>query len=79
MFSGYCQNPNTVEKCEVETQTGQVSLYPTLGYRQEIVHVDKLNRLVGIDETAANIADLLSRMCLCAEADSHRIKVHFIH
>lgn len=35
-----------------------------LPYRKEVVPVDAINKGVGITETADNIAQLLTRMCL---------------
>lgn len=76
MFSSYCKDPFTVEKCEVENPEGLINTYPTLKYRQEIINVNKINRMVGIDETADQIADLLTRMCLSAKTDGDgQIKV----
>lgn len=76
MFSSYCQDAFTVEKCEVVNPEGLISTYPTLKYRHEIISVNKINRMVGIDETADKIADLLTRMCLSAKTDEDgQIKV----
>nr|CAG4636889.1 EOG090X03QT [Ceriodaphnia reticulata]SVE72848.1 EOG090X03QT [Ceriodaphnia reticulata] len=64
MFSRYCGDQFTVEKCEVETQEGNICTYPHLKDRYETINVDKINRMVGISQTADEVADLLTRMCL---------------
>jgi len=43
-------------------QTSQV--YPELAYRKETVLVDDVNKRIGIKESAATVASLLTRMCL---------------
>ena len=66
MFSRYCSEAYTVEKCEVETPEGQTNVYPDLKYRQDKVSLKKINNAVGIQESADKVADLLTRMCLNA-------------
>ena len=41
--------------------------YQELSYRTEVVGVDKINKAVGIDQSADAIAELLTRMCLKSE------------
>lgn len=69
MFSKYCQQQYTVEQCEVENSSGQINLYPILKSRFEKVNVNKINKMVGIDEDPRKVADLLTRMCLTASVD----------
>lgn len=66
MFSRYCQDQFTVEICEIETSQGGIKNYPILKTRQEKIDVNKINRMVGINEQADKVADLLTRMCLTA-------------
>nr|XP_022906713.1 phenylalanine--tRNA ligase beta subunit [Onthophagus taurus] len=67
MFSQYCSDKFCVEYCEVEKPDGNVSLYPELGYRDEIISAKTANGLVGINENSSKLADLLSKMCLSSE------------
>ena len=75
MFSRYCAEPFTAELCQVVTADGETCVYPQLEYRTESVTVDKVNNLVGIQESADKVADLLSRMCLKATAIKDEIQV----
>lgn len=76
MFSQYCDQQFTAEYAEVEWPDGRVELYPELKYRNETVSVDFINKKIGIDETADNVANLLTRMCLQSEViDEKKIKV----
>ena len=44
----YCEDePFVVERGEVKTPDGKVLNYPTLQYRKEVVEKDKVNSLVG--------------------------------
>ena len=53
-----------MEPAEVVLPDGTVEMHPELPYRKEVVPVDTINKGVGITETADNIAQLLTRMCL---------------
>lgn len=64
MFCCYCKQPFTVEPAEVVEPDGTVKAYPELPYRKEVVPVADINRGVGIDIKAEEIAKLLTRMCL---------------
>nr|CAG4643107.1 EOG090X03QT [Ilyocryptus agilis] len=75
MFSGYCKEPFTVEKCLVETPNGEIYTYPTLKTRKERVSVTKVNSVVGINESAERITELLTKMCLNASVDKEDIVV----
>ena len=75
MFANYCQEPFTVEQCEVETPSGEINIYPDIKTRQETVEVNKINSMVGINEKADHIANLLTRMCLSASSDKDTILV----
>lgn len=75
MFSNYCKEPFTVEMCEVETSSGEVTKYPDLKIRQEVVNVDKINKRVGINLSAKCIADLLTKMCLSASVEKDNLLV----
>lgn len=66
MFSRYCRDQFTVEMCEIETPQGDIKNYPILKTRQEKINVNKINKMVGINEEADKVADLLTRMCLTA-------------
>ena len=41
---------------------GNVSVYPTLKYRTEVIRAEKVNNLVGVDQGPKQIADLLSKV-----------------
>jgi phenylalanyl-tRNA synthetase beta chain len=69
MFSRYCGDQFTVEICEVETPEGKINNYPILKNRHEKISVDKINTMVGINEKADEIANLLTRMCLTATVE----------
>ena len=75
MFANYCQEAFTVECCEVETPDGQINVYPDIKTRKETVNVSKINSMVGINEKADHIANLLTRMCLSASSDNDKILV----
>lgn len=75
MFSRYCEQAFTVEMCQVETIKGQKCTYPELAYQQRQVEAKKINGRVGINESPADIATLLTRMCLSANADGDLITV----
>jgi phenylalanyl-tRNA synthetase beta chain len=66
LFSQYCTKPFNIEAVEVHNADDTVVLYPELSVRSEKVHVDKLNKYIGIDVNAENVADMLSRMLLKA-------------
>ncbi|XP_052432950.1 phenylalanine--tRNA ligase beta subunit-like [Carassius gibelio] len=67
LFSEYCDEPFTVEEAEVVYPDGRLCLYPELAYRTETLSGDFINKRVGINESAENIAQLLTRMCLRSE------------
>lgn len=48
MFSKYCSNKYTAERCEVVYPDGSVKLYPELKYRKETVNRKKVNSYLGI-------------------------------
>ena len=75
MFSQYCQEPFTCEKCDVVTASGEVCVYPDIKSRQEKVDVKKVNSLVGINQPADTIANSLTRMCLSAAVENDQILV----
>uniref|UniRef100_A0A914X3S7 Phenylalanine--tRNA ligase beta subunit n=1 Tax=Plectus sambesii TaxID=2011161 RepID=A0A914X3S7_9BILA len=64
LFSQYCAKPFTVEPVAVENADGSVVEYPMLKYRTESVEVEMINRKIGINLKAEEMADLLTRMCL---------------
>lgn len=78
MFSKYCQEPFTVEKCEVENPSGEISIYPDLKTRQERINTSTANRLVGVDLKSDRIADLLTKMCLNASVDKDSVLVRYV-
>lgn len=64
MFSEYCEVPFTVEPVETVTTQGSVEVYPSLRYRTETIKPTAVNGLVGVNQSAAEIATLLNKMCL---------------
>lgn len=64
MFSMYCAEPFVIEAAEVVDANGKSHMYPTLEYRTETIDADKVNKLVGIQQSPEKIAALLSKMCL---------------
>ncbi|XP_057613900.1 phenylalanine--tRNA ligase beta subunit isoform X2 [Chionomys nivalis] len=77
MFSEYCENQFTVEAAEVVSPNGKSNTFPELPYRKEMVRADLINKKVGIRESPANLAKLLTRMCLKSEVigDGNQIEV----
>lgn len=77
MFSEYCENEFTVEAAEVVSPNGKSNTFPELAYRKELVRADLINKKVGIRESPANLAKLLTRMCLKSEVigDGNQIEV----
>ncbi|XP_041506736.1 phenylalanine--tRNA ligase beta subunit isoform X2 [Microtus oregoni] len=77
MFSEYCENQFTVEAAEVVSPNGKSNTFPELAYRKEMVRADLINKKVGIRESPANLAKLLTRMCLKSEVigDGNQIEV----
>ena len=70
MFSQYCSEPFVVESAEVTTPDGKVNTYPTLAYRKETINKDDVNKIVGIELNATEIASLLSKMSLPSSVSS---------
>nr|XP_033815551.1 phenylalanine--tRNA ligase beta subunit [Geotrypetes seraphini] len=64
MFSEYCEKPFTVEGAEVIYPSGKTCLYPELAYRKEVLKANVINKQLGISETPASLAKLLTRMYL---------------
>uniref|UniRef100_H2YUN5 Phenylalanine--tRNA ligase beta subunit n=1 Tax=Ciona savignyi TaxID=51511 RepID=H2YUN5_CIOSA len=78
MFSCHCDEKFTVEPVDIVGHDGTVVETPGLPYRQETVNANNLNKKIGIDLTASEIANLLTKMCLRSEvtnADSGEILV----
>ena len=46
-------------------------------YREDVIPIDRINQTIGIQETADNIATLLTKMCLksVASEDGTNVKV----
>jgi len=63
MFSQYCSTPFSIEPVETVSK-GTTTVYPTLKYRTETIKAGAVNGLVGVDKSPAEIAKLLSKMCL---------------
>ncbi|KAF2361243.1 Phenylalanyl-tRNA synthetase class IIc beta subunit archae/euk cytosolic [Trinorchestia longiramus] len=71
MFSGYCVKPFTVEPVQVEYESsGVTEQYPVLEYRPLTASVAYCNSLVGVSESAENIAEKLTLMGLQAQVSS---------
>ncbi|KAJ2612195.1 phenylalanine--tRNA ligase subunit beta [Coemansia sp. RSA 1365] len=75
MFSGYCDEPFTVEPVEVVYPDGTTMLYPDLAPREMKTTAKYLNGIVGIEKTDEEIARLLRKMALEASAKSGEITV----
>ncbi|XP_074047372.1 phenylalanine--tRNA ligase beta subunit isoform X2 [Macrotis lagotis] len=77
MFSEYCEKQFTVEAAEVIYPNGKSYMYPELTYRKEMVKADLINKQIGISETPASLAKLLTRMCLKSEVigDGNQIEI----
>uniref|UniRef100_A0A6I8NHR0 Phenylalanine--tRNA ligase beta subunit n=2 Tax=Ornithorhynchus anatinus TaxID=9258 RepID=A0A6I8NHR0_ORNAN len=77
MFSEYCEKRFTVEAAEVIYPDGKSYVYPELAYRKEVVKADLINKQVGISETPASLAKLLTRMYLKSEVkgDGNQIEI----
>ncbi|XP_020858476.1 phenylalanine--tRNA ligase beta subunit isoform X3 [Phascolarctos cinereus] len=77
MFSEYCEKQFTVEAAEVIYPDGKSYTYPELAYRKEMVKADLINKQIGISETPANLAKLLTRMYLKSEVigDGNQIEI----
>uniref|UniRef100_A0A3Q2EDM5 Phenylalanine--tRNA ligase beta subunit n=1 Tax=Cyprinodon variegatus TaxID=28743 RepID=A0A3Q2EDM5_CYPVA len=75
MFSEYCAKPFTVEQAEVVYPDGQIFTYPELTYRKEKLSGEFINRKVGISESAEQICQLLTRMCLLSHPLGEEIEV----
>ncbi len=77
MFSQYCSKPFAIESADVVQADGSTVIsYPTLNYRSETIDANIVNKKVGIKESPASIAKLLSKMCLASElADDNKIRV----
>lgn len=66
-FSEYCAEPFTVEGAEVVNPDGSRVTYPELAYRKEKIHVNTINKQVGVVMTADEMVTRLERMCLASE------------
>lgn len=64
LFSEHCVKKFTVEYCNVESADGNVVKYPELGYRTERVQVDKLNKYIGFECSAKQLAENLNKLNL---------------
>lgn len=68
MFCEYCSTPFEVEPVEVIDSFGHRKMYPDLSSREMVVPEDLINKGIGVQLETAQMADLLSRMQLQAEA-----------
>ncbi|KAG5676763.1 hypothetical protein PVAND_006572 [Polypedilum vanderplanki] len=59
LFSQYCSEPFKIEAVEVHNADDTIITYPELSVRNEKVLVDKLNKYIGINVDAENVADML--------------------
>eukprot|EP00039_Didymoeca_costata_P024726 m.11255 g.11255 ORF g.11255 m.11255 type:complete len:600 (+) comp4407_c0_seq1:107-1906(+) len=77
MFSGYCEEPCTVEPVDVYQPDGTVITYPDLESRIVPVSAELLNRRIGINCASHKLASLLTRMQLPAtvRADGNMMDV----
>lgn len=66
LFSEYCSEPFKIEAVEVHSADGSVVTYPELSVRTESINIEKVNKYIGIESTADEVADMLSKMLLKA-------------
>lgn len=66
LFSQYCSEPFKIEAVEVHNPDDTIVTYPELSVRSEKIKVDKVNKYIGIETNAEDMADMLSRMLLKA-------------
>ncbi|CAI7897729.1 unnamed protein product [Closterium sp. NIES-54] len=64
MFSEFCDNKFEVEPVEVVSTEGQVAVYPQMEERDVETSVGYINKSIGVDLQAEEIARLLTRMQL---------------
>ncbi|CAI5987573.1 unnamed protein product [Closterium sp. NIES-65] len=64
MFSEFCDNKFEVEPVEVVSTEGQVAVYPQMEERDVETSVGYINKAIGVDLKAEEIARLLTRMQL---------------
>ncbi|KAL3288548.1 hypothetical protein HHI36_002987 [Cryptolaemus montrouzieri] len=67
MFSQYCKNKYTAEYCEVIYADGACHMYPQLVYRKENIIVEKVNNIIGINQSGISMEALLSKMSLTSK------------
>ncbi|KOC68937.1 putative phenylalanine--tRNA ligase beta subunit [Habropoda laboriosa] len=65
-FSQYCKTKYTIEMVEIVYPNKQVFHYPDLKYRIEEINCKKATKYIGVQQTAEELANLLSRMSLKA-------------
>lgn len=71
-FSRYCANPYSVEAVKIVYPDGRTVITPDFSCRPEVVSVDYVNRCTGLSLSAAEMAILLKRMFVEAEAKSEK-------
>ncbi|CAK0774111.1 hypothetical protein CVIRNUC_004136 [Coccomyxa viridis] len=76
MFSEYCSTPFEIEPVEVVDSFGQSHVCPNLDSQKRDVSVSYINSCTGLQLTAEQIASLLSRMALTAQASPSGDSVH---
>lgn len=64
MFTVHCGKPGSIEYCEVVNSNGESVNYPTLKYRTEIIDTEAANKYIGINLSAEEMANSLTRMYL---------------
>lgn len=64
MFTVHCAKPGSVEYCDVVNANGETVRYPSLKYRTEIIEPAAANKYVGIELSADEMAQKLTRMYL---------------
>lgn len=75
MFSTHCAEPFTVEGVEVVDHEGKSVIYPELAYRTEKISAQKINKYIGINSKADELAALLSRMYLKTQVKGDELTV----
>lgn len=74
MFSTYCKNKFSIEKCKVissnEEQEGE-NWYPTLNYWSTVISPQEANAYIGINESPEQLAKMLTKMYLNTELSAN--------
>jgi phenylalanyl-tRNA synthetase beta chain len=75
MFSGYCEQPFTVEPVDVTDALGVTRTWPELGSRSVEVDMGYINARIGTTLAAEQAARLLTKMCLDTKVHGEKLVV----